>query len=111
LLQQGWAFERWACDAWRAIATIFLQGQHFNHGAKVAAFAAARACVTERVKHISYLLQEGLGDVEAVAADIEEGADVAKDILEAGKIVADAVEGVEPPDEARGDLLTESGPA
>jgi hypothetical protein len=43
-----------------------------------------------------------------VAADVEEGAAVAEAILEAGKIFADAVEGAEPPDEARGDLLTES---
>jgi hypothetical protein len=65
-------------------ATIFLQGQHFDHGTKVAAFAAVRPCVTERVKHIGYLLWEGLGNIEAVAADVEEGAAVAEAILEAG---------------------------
>jgi hypothetical protein len=60
------------------------------------------------VKHIGYLLWEGLGDVEAVAANIEEGATIAEAILEAGKIVANAVEGAKPPNEAEGDLLTES---
>jgi hypothetical protein len=43
-----------------------------------------------------------------VAADIEEGATVAEAFLEAGKIVADAVEGAEPPDKARGDFIAES---
>jgi hypothetical protein len=43
-----------------------------------------------------------------VAADVEEGATIAKDILEVGEIVADAVEGVEPLDKAGGDLLAES---
>jgi hypothetical protein len=51
-------------------ATILLQGQHFDHGAKVAAFAVIGVGVTERVKHVNYLLREGLGDVEAVAADV-----------------------------------------
>jgi hypothetical protein len=41
LLRQGWTFKRRARGARRAAATIFLQGQHFDHGAKVAAFAAA----------------------------------------------------------------------
>jgi hypothetical protein len=40
-----------------------------------------------------------------VATDIEEGAAIAEAVLEAGKIVADAVEGAEPLDEAGGDLL------
>jgi hypothetical protein len=43
-----------------------------------------------------------------VATDVEEGAVVAEAILEAGKIVADAVEGAKPPDKAGGDLLVES---
>jgi hypothetical protein len=79
-----WAFERRARGAWWVIATIFLQGQHFDHDTKVATFTAVSTCVTKRVKHIGYLLQEGLGDVEAVAADVEEGAAVAEAILEAG---------------------------
>jgi hypothetical protein len=66
-----WAFERWARGARWATATILLQGQHFNHAAKVAAFTIFGVCVTERVKHIGYLLREGLGDVEAVAANVE----------------------------------------
>jgi hypothetical protein len=43
-----------------------------------------------------------------VAADVEEGAAIAEAVLEASKIVADAVEGGESLDEARGDLLAES---
>jgi hypothetical protein len=43
-----------------------------------------------------------------VSADIEEGAAIAKAVLEAGEIVANAVEGAEPPDKAEGDLLAES---
>jgi hypothetical protein len=43
-----------------------------------------------------------------VATDVEEGAAVVEAVLEAGEIVADAVEGAEPPDKAGGDLLTES---
>jgi hypothetical protein len=43
-----------------------------------------------------------------VADDIEEGATVAKAILEAVEVVADAVKGVEPPDKAGGDLLAQS---
>jgi hypothetical protein len=94
---------------WRwAAATILLQGQHFDHVAKVAAFAVIGVCVTERVKHIGYLLREGLGDVEAMAADVEEGATVAEAVLEVGQVVVDAVEGAEPPDKAGGDLLAES---
>jgi hypothetical protein len=42
-----------------------------------------------------------------VAADVEEGAAIAKAVLEAGKIVADAVECAEPLDKAGGDLLAE----
>jgi hypothetical protein len=52
------------------------------------------------VKHVGYLLREGLGDIEAVAANVEEGAAVAEAVLEAREIVADAVEGAEPLDEA-----------
>jgi hypothetical protein len=33
------------------------------------------------VKHVGYLLREGLGDIEAVAPDVEEGAAVAEAIL------------------------------
>jgi hypothetical protein len=43
-----------------------------------------------------------------VTADIEEGATIAEAILEVGQVVADAVKGVEPPDEAGGNLLAES---
>jgi hypothetical protein len=43
-----------------------------------------------------------------VVADVEEGVAVAEAILEAGKVVANAVEGAEPLDKAGGDLLTES---
>jgi hypothetical protein len=42
-----------------------------------------------------------------VAADVEEGA-AAKAVPEAVQVVADAVEGVEPPDEAGGNPLTEN---
>jgi hypothetical protein len=40
-----------------------------------------------------------------VAVDIEEGAAVAEAVLGVGQVVADAVEGVEPLEEAGGDLL------
>jgi hypothetical protein len=40
-----------------------------------------------------------------VAADVKEGATVAEAILKVGQVVADAVEGTEPPDEAGGDLF------
>jgi hypothetical protein len=40
-----------------------------------------------------------------MAADVEEGATIAKAVLEVGQVVIDAVEGAEPPDEAGGDLL------
>jgi hypothetical protein len=43
-----------------------------------------------------------------VAVDVEEGAAVAEAILKVGQVVADAVEGAEPLDEAGGDLLAES---
>jgi hypothetical protein len=43
-----------------------------------------------------------------MAADIEEGAAVAEAVLEAGEVVAEAVEGVVPLDKAEGNLLTES---
>jgi hypothetical protein len=58
--------------------------------------------------HIGYLLWERLGNVEAVAADVEEEAAIAEAVLEAGEVVADAVEGAEPLDKAGGDLLTKS---
>jgi hypothetical protein len=102
------AFERRARGAWWVAATILLQGQHFDHGAKVAAFAVIGVCVTERVKHIGYLLRERLGDVKVVAADVEEGAAVVKDVLEVGQVIADAVEGAETLDKSGGDLLAES---
>jgi hypothetical protein len=59
-------------------------GPALQHGAKVAAFTAARASIVERVEDIGHLLREGLGDVEAVAANVEEGALVAEAVLEAG---------------------------
>jgi hypothetical protein len=43
-----------------------------------------------------------------VAADVEEGADVIEAVLEVGQVIADAVEGAEPPDKARDDLLAEN---
>jgi hypothetical protein len=64
--------------------------------------------VAKRVEDVGYLLWEGLDDIEAVAADVKEGAAVAGAVLEAGYVVADAVEGAEPPDKAGGDLLAES---
>jgi hypothetical protein len=64
-----WAFERRARGARWVAATILLQGQHFDHGAKVTALAVVGVCVIERVKHVGYLLREGLGDIEAMAAD------------------------------------------
>jgi hypothetical protein len=73
LFRWRWAFERRARGARWVTATILLQGQHFDHVVKVTAFAVVGVCGTERVKHIVYLLREGLGDVEAMAADIEEG--------------------------------------
>jgi hypothetical protein len=48
------------------------------------AFTAARASIAERVEDVDHLLREGLSDVEAVAADVEEGAAIAEAILEAG---------------------------
>jgi hypothetical protein len=48
------------------------QGHHFNHGAKVASFTVARASIAKRVEDVDYLHWEGLGDIEAVAADVEE---------------------------------------
>jgi hypothetical protein len=72
------------------------------------AFTAARACVPEGVRHVGYLLWERLGDVEAVATDIEEGAIVTKAVLKVVEVVVDAVNAAEPPDKARGDLLAES---
>jgi hypothetical protein len=109
LFRWRWAFERRARGArWVAATILLLQGQHFDHGAKVAAFTVVGVCVTERVKHVGYQLREGLGDVEAMAADVEEGAAVAEAVLEVGQVVVDAVEGAEPLDKAGGDLLAES---
>jgi hypothetical protein len=99
---------RRALRAQRVAALLFSQGHHLDHGAKTAAFTAAQASIAEGVKDVGHLLREGLGDVEAVATDVEEGATIAEAILEVGQVVADAVEGVEPPDKAGGDLLTES---
>jgi hypothetical protein len=102
------AFGRRALRAQGVAALLFSQGHHLDHGAKTAAFTVARGFVTERVEDVGHLLREGLGDVEAVAADVEEGAAVAEAVLEVGQVVADAVEGAEPLDKARGDLLAES---
>jgi hypothetical protein len=63
LFRWRWAFKRRVCGARWAAATILLQGQHFNHVAKVATFPVVRVCVTEGVKHIDYLFREGLGNV------------------------------------------------
>jgi hypothetical protein len=104
LLRRRKAFERRACGARLVAALLVSQGHHFDHGAKVTAFAATRASVAERIEDVGYLLREGLGDVEAVAADVEEGA-AAEAVPEAVQVVADAVEGAEPPDEAGGDPL------
>jgi hypothetical protein len=108
LLQWKKAFVRRALGAQGVAALLCSQGHHLDHGAKTAAFTAARASITERVGDIGHLLREGLGDVEVVAADVEEGADVAEAVLEVGQVVADAVKGAEPPDKAGGDLLAES---
>jgi hypothetical protein len=43
-----------------------------------------------------------------VAIDIEEGAAVAEAVLKVGQVVADAVEGAEPPDKAGGNLIVGS---
>jgi hypothetical protein len=102
------AFGRWALGAQGVAALLFSQGHHLDSGAKTAAFTAARASIVERVEDVGHLLQEGFGDIEAVADDIEEAAAVAEAVLEVGQVVADAVEGVEPPDKAGGDLLAES---
>jgi hypothetical protein len=102
------AFGRWALGAQGVAAPLFSQGHHLNHGAQTAAFTTARASIAERVEDVGHLLREGLGDVEAVAADVEEGAAVAEAILEVGQVVADAVEGAKPPDKAGGDLLAKS---
>jgi hypothetical protein len=108
LFRWRWAFKRRVHGARWAAATILLQGQHFNHVAKVTTFTVVGVYVTERVKHVGYLLQEGLGDIEAVAADVEEGAAVTEAILEVGQVVINAAKGAEPPDKAGGDLLAES---
>jgi hypothetical protein len=41
-------------------ALLVSQGHHFDHGAKVTAFAATRAPVTERIEDVGYLLGKGL---------------------------------------------------
>jgi hypothetical protein len=92
----------------RVTALLFSQGHHLDHGAKITAFSIARAFVAERIEDIGYLFREGLGDVEAMVADIEEGAAVAEAVLEVGQVVIDAVKGAKPPDKAKGDLLAES---
>jgi hypothetical protein len=98
-----------AAGAWGAVSRRPpRQGHHFNHGAKVAAFTIARASIAERVEDVGYLFRERLGDIEAVAADVEEGATIAEAVLEACQVVTDAVEGAEPPDEAGGDPLAGS---
>jgi hypothetical protein len=102
------AFGRRALGAQGVAALLFSQGHHLDHGTKTTAFTATRASVTERVEDVGHLLREGLGDIEAVAANVEEGATVAEAALEVGQVVADAVKGAKPPDEARGDLLAES---
>jgi hypothetical protein len=99
------AFGRRALGARRVAALLFSQGHHLDHGTKTAAFTAARASVAEGVEDVGHFLREGLDDIEAVAADVEEGATVAESVLEVGQVVVDAVEGAEPPDEAGGDLL------
>jgi hypothetical protein len=99
---------RRALGAQRFAALLFSQGHHLDHGAKTVAFTAARASVAEGVEDVGHLLREGLGDVEAVAANVKEGATVAEAILEVGQVVADAVEGAKPPNEAGGNLLAES---
>jgi hypothetical protein len=104
LIQRRKAFERRARGARLVAAFLVSQGHHFDHGAKVAAFAATRASVAERIEDVGYLFWERLGDVEAVAADVEEGA-AAEAVPEAVQVVADTVEGAEPPDETGGDPL------
>jgi hypothetical protein len=84
LLLQRKAFEWLARGARWVTALLISQGHHFDHGAKVTAFAATRASIAERIEDVGYLLREGLGDVEAVAADVEEGAVAAKAVTEAG---------------------------
>jgi hypothetical protein len=71
LLWRRKAFERWACGARLVAAFLVSQGHHFDHGAKVTAFASTRASVAQRVEDVGYLLREGLGDAEVVAADVE----------------------------------------
>jgi hypothetical protein len=95
------AFERRARRAW-CVAAFLAQGQHLDHGTKVVAFTAARACVIERVRHVGYLLWEWLGDgdVEVVTTDVEEGPAVAEAILEAGEVVVDTVDGAKHQDKA-----------
>jgi hypothetical protein len=48
----------------------------------------------------SLVTEIGDGDVEAVAADVEEGAIVAKAVLEAVEVIVDTIDGAEPQDEA-----------
>jgi hypothetical protein len=103
LLLRRRAFQQEALGARRVAALLVSQGHHFNHGAKIAAFAAAQTSVAERVEDVSHLLRERLGDIEMMAADVEEGAAIAEAIPKAGEVVGDAVKGAEPPDEAGGD--------
>jgi hypothetical protein len=91
LLLRRKAFERRAHGARLVAALLISQGNHFDHGAKVIAFAATRASVVERIEDVGYLLQEGLGDVEAVAVNVEEGA-AAEALPDAVQVVADAVQ-------------------
>jgi hypothetical protein len=77
-------FGRRALGAQGVAALLFSQGHHLDHGAKTATFTAARASIAERVKDVGHLLREGLGDIEALAANVEEGAAVAETILEVG---------------------------
>jgi hypothetical protein len=102
------AFGRRALGAQGVAALVFSQGHHLDHGAKTAAFAATRASIIERIEDVGHLLWEGLGDIEAVAVDVEEGATVAEAALKVGQVVTDAVKGAKPLDEAGGDLLAES---
>jgi hypothetical protein len=102
------AFGGWALRAQRVTALLFSQGHHLDYGTKITAFTVARASITERVEDVGHLLREGLGDIEVVAADVEEGAAVTEAILEVGQVIADAVKGAEPLDKAGGDLLAEN---
>jgi hypothetical protein len=60
LFLQRKAFERRARGARRVVALLISQGHHFDHGAKVIAFAATRASIAERIEVVGYLLRKGL---------------------------------------------------